>query len=100
MCNTRKSKNPTTYEAIQKTTSNKAIRLLLVGKEVEPGRQRAASQALKTRAGIEKIPCKAFITHRKVVLEKASVEVAKGFMNKIAVKPTIQAKVTIKIVTS
>jgi hypothetical protein len=65
----------------------------------DPGCQCATSHTPKTNAGIEKIPCKLFITRREGELKKAELMV-KGPINNTAEKLTNNAHITINIVIS
>ena len=95
-----KSNMPTTYDGIQQIIVNCASLLLFAGNVVDAGRQIATSQVPKIKAGIEKIPCKAFITSRKGVFENTSVEVLNGFMSSTKETPIHHAQITVSIVIS
>ena len=93
-----KSKMPTTYDGIQNSSVSCDNRLLLAGNVVDSGRQMATIHVPKISAGIENMPCKAFITKRRGVLENVSMEVLKGSMSSTKETPTHHAVITISIV--
>ncbi len=66
---------------------------------LNPGRQSDTSHTPKTIAGIEKIPCKIFITKREGELEKAELLV-RGPINSTAEKLTNNAQIAINIIIS
>jgi hypothetical protein len=73
----------------------------LAGNDVDSGRQSATSHVPKTKAGIEKMPCKLFMTNRRGELESTWDEsLLKGPMSSTVEKPTINTHITISIVIS